>query len=79
MNDYNWRAPMNDWMGKRIAEHFTAWRQTKQGKNWKPGKGSPANQGWRHPAWCDDLIDALNKSDEERAKAIRMVQDMLGQ
>lgn len=71
----DWHTAGNVWLQKVVEGMFYSWKTTKSGKKYR-GKGSPYDMGFALPSWVDDAIDALNKADEERFKAIKRVQSL---
>ena len=70
-----------EWLQKVSDKFFKAWLQSKEGRAWlkkgdTPKRKSPYYHGFFLPAWFEEAIDALNKNNEEKFKAIKMVEGM---
>lgn len=75
MENKTWDTAGRAWLQDYVQKLFYAWKKTKQGRRYT-GKGSPYKMGFSYPSWVDNAIDALNKDDEERFKAIKLTESM---
>jgi len=69
-----WREKAKRYLQEQADSAFEAWLETKEGKRWKGSKKtkSPYYCGFDLPQGHRELIAALSRGDEERAKAIML-------
>lgn len=82
MDNNSWISPMNAWLQNKADAAFSAWLESKQGRNWRRLRysnlrrtrmsRSPYDNGFSLPEWHHDCIAAMNRGDEESAKAIKL-------
>lgn len=78
MNADHWSVPGRHWLEAKMHSAFTAWLGSKAGKAWKiKSRGghsslSPYSCGFAMPGFVSFAVDALNASDEDMFKAIKL-------
>ena len=72
----NWQSAGVKWLERESEKSYKAWLRSKEGKRFlkRKRKVSPYHAGFSLPDWHHEAIDALNKGDEERFKAIKLRQ-----
>ena len=58
---------------KYASVHYCNWKRSRRGVGFN-NKDNPYRRGYSQPAWMNDMREALGKMDEERIKAIYLVE-----
>ena len=66
----SWQTRIQQRLQAFADQHFANWCKSKEGKKWKARKQrvSPYEGGFSLPDYHHELIEALNRNDEENAK-----------
>ena len=66
-----WQSRVSRFLEEKTNTHFVLWAKS---HNWQPTrrKPSPYQSGYARPEWMDQLIDAINRGDENDAKGIML-------
>jgi len=69
----SWWTAGNNWLIAKANAHFSAWKQTPEGKKWgSNGNRSPYQCGYSQPDWMHEAREALGENDEVRFKRIKL-------